>query len=768
MAYDYAELHDGTDDDLKLQLDLWTATVLLRRGKLAEAAEALASAAGRAIQADAASRRQVAGALVALAEAYAAAAELPAGTPHAERALELAAALDPAEALPSLAAHLEAAGRPDAAIERWRARLELQPAASATAYLQLARLYEQAGRPEDALATYLTLLDALPASRTVLLVGQQLDALAAALPEPPAARRVRIALLGNASLEQLRAYLAVECFRNGLRPSFYEAGFDQYTQALLDPAGALSAFEPEVTVLAIHASRLFPGLHDDPLTLTVAERRQELEGGLQTVQRLLDAFTEHSTGLLLLHTLVLPQHPALGILDWRDELGQAEALGEANQRLAALVRERYPNVSLLDEDRVQARVGKAQATDPRLWLAARMPWSGELLAGLAREYLRYIRPLKGLTRKVIALDLDDTLWGGIIGEDGLGGIQLGSEAPGNAFVAFQQELVKLWRRGILLVLCSKNNEADAWAVFDQHPDMVLKRSHVAAWRVNWSPKSENLRSLAEELGLGLQSFVFLDDNPRECEQVRLSLPEVLTVNLPGDPARYRETLLGLDVFDSLSLTQEDLDRNRLYVERRERQAFERAAPAGDALGGYLAGLGIVAEVAPADTLSIPRIAQLTNKTNQFNLTTRRYSEAQVAAMPGRGWRVYGLRVRDRFGDEGLVGVAIVAPGPDGESGAWEIDTFLMSCRVIGRGIETALLAFLAEAVRHAGGQRLRGWFLPTGKNELVRDLYPRHGFGLAEERPDGGLRWELDLAGAPLAVPDWLSLRVREPAAPVG
>jgi FkbH-like protein len=704
----------------------------------------------------------VARGLIALAQAYAARANLPDASLSAERTLELAAALDPAEAVPSLAAYLEAAGRSDEAIEQWRHLLELRPSRDAASYLHLARLYEQVQRPEEALAAYLRLLDALPATRSRRLVGQKLDALAPALPAPTRAQRIRIALLGNASMEQLGAHLSVECYRNGLRPTFYEAGFDQYTQALLDPSSGLYAFEPDVTVCAIHASRLFPGLHADPLTMSVEERRREIEGGLRTVQRLLDAFCERSTGLLLLHTMVLPRHPALGILDWRDELGQAAAFDAVNRRLAALVRERYPNAYLLDEDRVQARVGKAHATDPRLWLAARMPWSDDLLAELAREYLRYIRPLKGLARKVIALDLDDTLWGGIIGEDGLGGIQLGSEAPGNAFVAFQRELEKLWRRGILLAICSKNNEADAWAVFERHPDMVLKRSHVAAARINWSSKSDNLRSLADELGLGLQSFVFLDDNPRECEQVRTALPEVLTVNLPRDPARYRETLLNLNVFDSLSLTQEDLDRNRQYAERRARRDFESAMPTGDGLGGYLAGLEIVAEVAPADALTIPRIAQLTNKTNQFNLTTRRYSEAQVAAMPEQGRRVYGLRVRDRFGDEGLVGVAIVAPGESGSGEpGWELDTLLMSCRVIGRGIETALLAYVAEEVRRAGGTRLGGWFIPTGKNELVRDLYSRHGFALAEERPDGSQRWTLALAGATLAVPEWVALRVR-------
>jgi FkbH-like protein len=747
----------GSDDDhggLVVDLGVAAARALLTRGDLEQAAAALATAARTARSAE--ERRSVADGLLALADAYRDEVNLAESGARTQRTLELAAALDPFVGLPVLATLAEADGRAREAISLLRRLLALPGQHAAANYLQLARLQEQSGKPTDALATYLEMLAAVPTLTDMMLVGRKLDELTEQLPAPATDQQIRIALLGNASMEQLRAHLVVECVRDGLRPAIYEAGFDQYARAILDPQSDLYAFGADLTVLAIHASRLMPGIHHDPLTLTLDERRAEISAAVQTVRQLLDAFSERSSGLLLLHTLVAPRHPALGILDWRDELGQAAAINETNLALARLVRHSYPNVYLLDEERVQARYGKDSATDPRLWYGARMPWSAPVLSGLAREYLRYIRPLKGLSRKCVVLDLDNTLWGGIIGEDGLPGIQLGTDPPGNAYVAFQRELEKLWRRGVLLAICSKNNEAEAWAVFERHPEMVLKRSHFAASRINWQPKSENLRSLSAELGLGLQSFVFLDDNPRECEEVQAALPQVLTVCLPPDPSRYRETLLRLHVFDTLSLTNEDLERNRLYAERRQRQELQAAAAASSSLDGYLASLGIVAEIAPADALSLPRVSQLTNKTNQFNLTTRRYSEAQINAMIERGWSVSALRVRDRFGDEGLVGVAILAPA---DQSAWEIDTLLMSCRVIGRGVETALLAHICEEARRAGATRLVGRYLPTGRNELVSRLFEQHGFSLAERDEAGNERWELDITTASIAVPDWIDLR---------
>jgi FkbH-like protein len=528
---------------------------------------------------------------------------------------------------------------------------------------------------------------------------------------------------------------------------------------MLDPTSGLYQFEPDVLICAVHASRLFPDIHQFPFDLTQEERADAVEAGVRTLENLLDTFTARSPALVLVHNMVVPQHPALGVLDLRDELGQAELFGEINRRLAEVVRTRYRNVYVVDEDRVQSQHGKAQATDARLWLTARMGWSHPVLAGLAKEYLRYLLPLKGLSRKCVVLDLDNTLWGGVIGDDGLSGIQVGAEAPGNAFLAFQRELERLWRRGILLAICSKNNPKTALAVFDEHPDMVLKRSHFSAWRINWEPKPSNMRAIAEELNIGLSSLVFLDDSPIERLAMRTELPQVMTPELPADPAQYRQALLELGVFDGLSFTEEDRSRNQLYAEQRARTELEAEyRSAGTSLQDYLQDLDIIVEIDPINHLTLPRVAQLTSKTNQFNLTTRRYSEAQIDEAVARGWLVYSMRVVDRFGDNGLVAVALLSPQPNH---TWEVDTFLMSCRVMGRGVETAFLAHLAAEARDRGGTRLQGWYLPTAANMPVQDLYREHGFMLIHEDGNGNQLWDMDLIdGGALTPPTWLTVRV--------
>ena len=677
-----------------------------------------------------------------------------------EDALRHAIDLDPAQGRTALAQHLQRQQRWSAAATAWRDAIAVRPA-EPNPYLSLARVHERLGEPEQALASYLQLVEALPTARSYLTVAARLDELRKVLPEAPAARQLRIALVGNATLDHLASYISVECYRAGLRPTLYLAGFDQVRQEILDPSSGLYAFGPDVLVCAIHASRLFPRLHDDPSELSVEQRRAEGDTGLASLQGLMDTFTQRSSALVLLHNMVTPQHPALGILDWRDELGQAELFGELNRRIAELVRTRYQTVYVVDEDRVQAKAGKTTATDARVWLTARVAWSDSMHLALAREYLRYLKPLRGLGRKCIVVDLDNTLWGGVVGEDGMDGLQLGADAPGNAFSAFQRELERLWRRGILLAVCSKNNLEDAWPVIEHHPAMVLKPAHFAARRINWNSKAANLREIAVELNIGLDSLVLLDDNPVERAAVRAELPEVLVPELPSDAAQYRAALLDLDVFESLALTAEDRARGRLYAAQAHRRDFEASTRGvSTSLDEYLSGLSMVVEIAAADSASLPRIAQLTNKTNQFNLTTRRYSEGDLSAMLAGGADVWGMRVTDRFGDNGLVGVVILEPLQDG---AREIDTFLLSCRVMGRGVESALLGCAAERARATGATRLRGRFIPTAKNAPAGDCYSRHGFNLIQRLADGSEVWELDLLQRSVPVPVWLSVVAVQP-----
>ncbi len=672
----------------------------------------------------------------------------------AEASLRRGIELDPTQGLPALARYLQRGQRWVEAAQIWREATRTLPM-DPNVHLGLARAYERSGDVELALATYLQLVERAPTPRSYLTVAPLLASLGPALPEVAPARHARIALLGNATLDQLSGYLSIECHQAGLRPTIYQAGFDQVTQEILDPASGLYAAEPDVVIVALHASRLFPRLHDDPFELALEARRAEIRAGIGELRGLLDVLTERSSALVLVHNMVVPQHPALGTLDWRDELGQAELFGEINRQLAELVRTRYRAVYIVDEDKVQSQAGKATATDARQWLMARVGWSHAVQRGLARAYVRYLRALRGITRKCIVVDLDNTLWGGVVGEDGIDGLHLGADSPGNAFTAFQRELERLWRRGILLAVCSKNNREDALEVIEKHPGMVLKSEHIAAYRINWQSKVANLREIAAELNIGLDSLVFLDDNPAERALVRSELPAVLVPELPADPAEYRAALLDLDVFESLAVTSEDRQRGKMYAQQAERRKDETAS-SGASLGDYLAGLDIHIEIGDADSATISRIAQLTSKTNQFNVTTRRYSEADIRTMQAAGAVIQGIRVRDRFGDNGLVGVSILAPPTDGVR---EIDSLLLSCRVLGRGVETALLASLAKSARTSGISRLRGVFVPTPKNTPAADCFARHGFSLVEQLENGTQVWELDLAEHDLQVPSWLDVQ---------
>jgi FkbH-like protein len=352
-------------------------------------------------------------------------------------------------------------------------------------------------------------------------------------------------------------------------------------------------------------------------------------------------------------------------------------------------------------------------------------------------------------------DLDNTLWGGVIGEDGMTGIKLGPEFPGAAYQNLQRAMLDLTRRGILLALCSKNNVEDAMEALENHPGMILRPKDFSAVRINWSDKSQNLREIASELNVGTDALAFLDDNPVEREQVRNALPEVTILDLRGDPLTYAAIVRDCPAFERLALSSEDQQRTTLYATQRERSQAEQSFQSKEDFFRYLEQEAEFAPVAPA---TLARVAQLTQKTNQFNLTTRRYSEQQIADMAARpGWHVLSIKVRDRFGDHGLVGVAITCD----EADICEIETFLLSCRVIGRAVETALLSHLAQTAKARGRQRLAGRFIPTKKNAPARDFYAQHGFQLLEENADGSV-WSLPLEQHTIATPDWIKLKITE------
>jgi FkbH-like protein len=369
---------------------------------------------------------------------------------------------------------------------------------------------------------------------------------------------------------------------------------------------------------------------------------------------------------------------------------------------------------------------------------------------VARAYARYIAPRMGLTRKCVVLDLDNTLWGGVVGEDGPHGIRLGQTAPGSEYVEFQHYLATLPQRGILLAINSKNNPDDALEVIGHHEAMVLREAAFSALQINWRPKPDNMIAIAEDLGIGVDSFVFVDDNPQERRLMRQALPQVLTVELPRDPALFRATLEALPQLQTLVVTEEDRSRVGQYRAKHEREQLRVTA---STLDEYLRSLGVRVRIELCTDADLPRLAQLFQRTNQFNVTTRRHDATLLGQRRGDpGWRVYTLRAGDRFSDYGLVATAIAQIRTD----VWTIESFLMSCRVIGYGIETALFAVISEDARTHGAMRLDGEFIVTKKNMPARDVYERHGF-VVRETNDHVERWGRDLMGGTIPFPNWIS-----------
>jgi len=558
----------------------------------------------------------------------------------------------------------------------------------------------------------------------------------------------RWAVLRSFTVEPIVPILRASAFTRGIALETHTGEFNAYAQEILDPESTLYRFHPDAVVLAVQTRDLTPDLWRDYASLSQPERNAAVEGTLGRLGDWVRAFRAHSQAALIVHSLETPTVAVEGILDGQAEENQADSIWRINRGLRALGRQ-YHGVYILDYDALVARHGRETWGDERKWLTVRLPVSSAHLPHLAAEWLRFLHPLTGKIAKCVAVDLDNTLWGGVIGEDGMAGIRLGPEYPGAAFQEVQRALLDLTRRGILLAVCSKNNSADAMEALANHPGMVLRPRDFAAMRIDWTEKAEGLREIAAELNIGIDSVAFLDDNPVERQHIREQVAEAIVIELPQDPMAFAPMIRDCPYFERLTLSQEDRQRGDYYASQRRRAHLERSVTSKE---DFYRSLEQVAGIALLNASTLARVAQLTQKTNQFNLTTRRYTEQQIASMAERpGWRVWSLRVADRYADNGLVGVAIAQV--NGE--ICEIDAFLMSCRVIGRTVETAFLAHLAADARQQGARWLQGWFLPTKKNIPAKDFYRDHGFEVAEETAAGAL-WRLDLSQRQVQTPEWI------------
>ena len=551
-------------------------------------------------------------------------------------------------------------------------------------------------------------------------------------------RNLSIALLSSFTARSIEAALHTACKESGMPCAIYLGGYNQYAQEILNPQSGLYGSSPDLVILFVDTRSLFGENFFVPYEISDEARKELAKDKFQEISALVECIKKNSSAKVLLHNFEIPAYSPLGILENKQEFGFFEAV----ETLNTSIREQFktdPRVLVFDYERFCARLGKERVFDHKMYYFGDIKLNPQCIPALAKEYVGYIKACTARTKKCLVLDCDNTLWGGVIGEDGIEGIRLGPTPEGRPFLEFQKYILALFQRGVVLAINSKNNHDDVMRVLHEHPHMVLKEEHFAATRINWDDKIANMRELANELNLGIDSFVFVDDEQINRDMVRSMLPEVSVLELPADPALYVKTISELDDFHTIALTDEDLERGKMYAVDRQRKEVQSTATD---LNEYLRNLQTVVTILPAHSMTIPRIAQLTQKTNQFNMTTRRYMEDEIAGLAERdGFLVVSLNARDRFGDNGVVGVALVERG----STQWRIDTFLLSCRIIGRRIEEALLAYITDRAKQEGAATLIGEFISTKKNAPAKGFYEKNGFVRVHSVGESEI-WEYDLA----------------------
>jgi FkbH-like protein len=552
---------------------------------------------------------------------------------------------------------------------------------------------------------------------------------------------VRLAILSSATVDHLAPAIRVGGLRRRLLIDVHVGSYGQYRQELLDAESPLYRVRPHMVLLSLTAHEALANI---PLTATAAEADRAIGQSIDELRMLWRKAQETFHATVIQQTFLNKAEPVFGSYDRLVAAAPTHLIACLNERLSQAAVEDH--VLVLDIARASDRDGLDAWFDVTRWLQAKMeiapqaaPIYGDLLA-------RVVAAQRGLSKKCLVLDLDNTLWGGVIGDDGTEGIVLGEgTATGEAHLALQQYAKCLKERGVILAVCSKNDPAVANAVFRDHPEMLLRRTDIAAFVVNWEDKAVNLRRIAEQLNVGIDSLVFVDDNPVERARIRQSLPMVAVPELPNDAAGYVRCLADAGYFESVAFTVEDSQRAEQYSATSSRQAFLESSQSMD---DFLRGLEMSVTFGPFRTVDLARVAQLIGKTNQFNLTTRRHSLEAVARFATTDrFLTLQFRLIDKFGDNGLVSVMILSPDPQMPD-LLVIDTWVMSCRVFGRQLEQEAMNIAVETARNVGVRAFRADYIPTEKNGVVSDLYSALGFTPAREvAPNGGAkRWFLQLS----------------------
>jgi FkbH-like protein len=537
---------------------------------------------------------------------------------------------------------------------------------------------------------------------------------------------LRMTILRNIVCEPIESYLRYFGYEIGFN---VEVRFGEYDNIFQEAVGGNDRlFDKDTDCVLVFMklesvswdlARNFTGFNPERI-------KDEVERIQDYMMKVLAGIRRQTDAMILWHGFEFSINPSFGIWDSQIENGQMAVIRQLNESLRRMLHE-SANAYFVDLSLCLARMGALNFYDLRYWHIAQAPFTREALREIALEDFKFIRALKGKNKKCLVLDCDNILWGGIIGEDGLPGIKLGKSYPGSSYYEFQQEIVNFYNRGIIIALCSKNNEQDVWEVFQKHPDMVLKKEHISTAQINWDDKATNLSRIAQALNISLDSIVYMDDSEFEINLISRILPEVEVIHLPQDRAvEHRGVLASCGWFDTLTISSEDKKRGAMYKAEENRKKLMVQAKN---LDDYYVSLEMEAEIRFADEFLIPRVAQLTQKTNQFNLTTRRYNETDIKHfVEAADSDVICLRLTDKFGDSGMVGICILKY----KEGKAIFDTFLLSCRVLGRGAEDVFMVQALKLAKKRGCRLAIGEYYSTRKNEQVKDFYAGQGFKEAD------------------------------------
>lgn len=534
---------------------------------------------------------------------------------------------------------------------------------------------------------------------------------------------VNIAISSSSTTNGFKEVLNVKCHEMGLKAYFYVSGYNQYAQDISGRGGPLYNFKPDITFLLVDAGSIMKEFLLDPYKFDLQERKNITGDSYKRLEGLIEKFTKHGTGILVMNNMEVPAYSPLGILEAKEKTGLSALLRSFNERLFSLADNR--SIFVYDYDSFLSGIGKNKVVDYKMLYLADMKISPDVIPVLCDEYMRYIKALKGLARKCIVVDLDNTIWGGIIGEDGMEGIKLSPTGPGSAYMDFQKMVLALFHRGIILAINSSNNAEDVLRVFRKHPHMVLKEEHFAGIKINWENKVKNLVDIAKDINIGLDSIVYLEDDKRIRDMVRKALPEVLCPDLPEDASEYCRFLRGLKEMDTLQITREDKARGTQYLSQRRRHEVKNAF---SDFSEYLKHLNIKVEIKSADKFSIPRISQLTIRTNQFNFSSKRYDEKALERLAkDKRHGVYSVNVKDIYGDYGITGAVII----DKEDDRWLIDSFLLSCRILGKNVEDAVMGMIVKQAVKGGVDQVDIRCEKSGKNAPAFNFLKANGLEVA-------------------------------------